>query len=492
MGRILREMAISQCRLPARAALLLLVGVLVSFEAKEGEFVAFIDEGAGEMALDAIREPLAAKEAQEEVEKKPPLACSIRKKQAETKLIEMENQLKALGVEMLTKRKKIRDLKTEAENGDADFAGRKKAKADYPAKFHRLLFKVKQKLLSRSPAVGMAKQMQATTDKLKHAVLMKTAMKWRLGNQTQAMEETIARLKIKATSVARRTKILKATLDKRTKSYEAKFRTEIEGLATAKKTLEMKMEVSEKKRQFGLNARRSELIHKTKVKKADMIMLQPKVDHYEDLAQDAQEQLADLQKRKAEKEGEMQAKISNIDKDLANEQADKDRIAKKQAAERQQKKHIMQLKSRGQKQEIGDEAEVEEKHVAKQNSIRQAEAVATLRARTLELKDAIKSLERGADIREAAIQYKMIKDKAQAERDGIGAIEAYKKSLSDKRSEKAKSAASNALDVIENLDSGGTDTNDLKKTLDQLKKDSKDATKGHDESDGSTDDDTEP
>merc|ERR1711907_685377 len=243
-----------------------------------------------------------------------------------------------------------------------------------------------------------------------------------------------------------------------------------------------KMEVSEKKRQFGLNARRSELIHKTKVKKADMIMLQPKVDHYEDLAQDAQEQLADLQKRRAEKEGEMQAKISNIDKDLANEQADK----------RQQKKHIMQLKSRGQKQEIGEEAEVEEKHVAKQNSIRQAEAVATLRARTLELKDAIKSLERGADIREAAIQYKMIKDKAQAERDGIAAIEAYKKSLSDKRSEKAKSAASNALDVIENLDSGGTDTNDLKKTLDQLKKDSKDATKGHDESDGSTDDDTEP
>merc|ERR1712023_295856 len=155
MGRILREMAISQCRLPARAALLL--RVLVSFEAKEGEFVAFIDEGAGEMALDAIREPPAAKEAQEEVEKKPPLACSIRKKQAETKLTEMENQLKALGVEMLTKRKKIRDLKTEAENGDADFAGRKKAKADYPAKYHRLLFKVKQKLLSRSPAVGVAK-----------------------------------------------------------------------------------------------------------------------------------------------------------------------------------------------------------------------------------------------------------------------------------------------------------------------------------------------
>merc|ERR1719460_1144330 len=469
------------CRLPARAVLLLLVGVLVSFEAKEGEYVALIDEGARETSFEAQRElSRAAPKQAGEAETKPPLACDVRKKQAEVKLADMQNKMQALGVKVLTTRKKTRDLKNAAENGDADFAGRKKAKEDYPAKYHRLLFKVKQKLLARSPAVGMAKELKKKTDLLKENVATKTALKYRLGNKTAELQDEITLLKAKAGRYAQRTQTLKATLDKRTKSYEGKFQAELQGLVMAKKNMEMKMEISEKKRQTGLNARKNELTHKTRSKKAELLFLQPKVDHYADLAVSAQKELTDLQKAKATKEGKAQEKLSRMDAELVSEQADKAVIAKKQAQERHQKQNIMNVKARGQMAEIGTEAEVEEKHVAKQDGIRKSQAVATLAARTEELRDSIKALERGAEVREASIQFKMIKDKATAERDGVAAIQAYKKSLDDKRSRKAKSAVGNALEEIENLDGATGNTDKLKKTLADLQTDSKEASKSSD------------
>merc|ERR1712072_838507 len=158
------------------------------------------------MSFEAQRElSRAAPKQPGEAETKPPVACNIRWKQAEVKLADMQNKMQALGVQVLTTRKNA------AENGDADFAGRKKAKEDYPAKYHRLLFKVKQKLLARSPAVGMAKELKKKTDLLKENVVMKTALKYRLGNKTSELQDEITLMKAKAARVAQRTKTLKAT-----------------------------------------------------------------------------------------------------------------------------------------------------------------------------------------------------------------------------------------------------------------------------------------
>jgi len=242
MGNLIEIMAISA--FPLRAALLLLVGILVTFEARE-DYVTLIDEaGTEEMSLST---QMAAKTSAN-VTLEQPLSCDIRREQAQNKVSQLENEMQRLGLEVLQAKKKGRELKEQAENGDADYAGRKKGKEDYPQKYHTLLFQVKQKLLARSPAVEMAAKLRTKVEYIKADLAHKKALKYKLGNETQVMNNNIEDLKMKSEHEAKRTGMLKATLDKRTRAYEGKFQAELRGLGYAKKSLEAKIELSEKKR----------------------------------------------------------------------------------------------------------------------------------------------------------------------------------------------------------------------------------------------------
>jgi len=141
--------------------------------------------------------------------------------------------------------------------------------------------------------------------------------------------------------------------------------------------------------------------------------------------------------------------------------------------ERAQKEHLLRLKARGEIKEVGSEAEVEEKHAAKQAAIRKQQGIMTLKARTEQLKDELKVLRQNADVKQASIRYSMVTDKAQAERDGLEAIAAYKRSLDKKAHGTVKQAVHTALEQLEDAIDSSAPPSSLKKTLKALQKESK-------------------
>merc|ERR1711934_1204471 len=191
-------------------------------------------------------------------------------------------------------------------NGDAFLRGRTKAKEEYPAKYHQLAFRVKQKELARSPAIHMAHEIKHKIRSTQKSIERYTARKEKFGNQTVALQAVITKLDGKAARAHEQTKTIKATLAKRTRSYENKYSAEVLDIKTSTKQLRRKLDISKKKRETGLQKMKNALMSKISTTKNAIALLEPRVRGYATRAEDAQRELTDLEKEKATKEGSLQ------------------------------------------------------------------------------------------------------------------------------------------------------------------------------------------
>jgi hypothetical protein len=457
-----------------KAVLVLLVGILVAFEASE-DSVRF-DEGVAGRTVGGPKSPLLGEGPA--VPQKP---CVDRRAELETKVKQSEQSLESLGLQVVKMQKETAQLRADTENGNAMAAGRKKAQKDFPERFHKLEFKVKQKSLARSPAVELTAKATKKTNELNRRIQEQSALLKQAQEQKPKLEVEVKNLKGENKLATDRSRQLNALLQKKTAKYEGNFESELRRLAIEKTQLTRMLEVNKKLQTSGLGARKALLTSEIAKSKNELMMLKPKVEFEEGRVKTAEEQLASQRATAEKKEDAARAQLREAEDRIGKEVTEKAQFERKAAEERATKKEIEAEKKRAALQEVKKEATVEEKHAAKNAAIRKQQAFQTLKARNEELQEEIQLVQKDSEIKLAAIRYKSIQDKAQAQKDGLKALAAYRKQKTDAANQKVKDVVEAASAQLAKASDGSKEkTKDLKNQLNQLR-DASEAAAGSDD-----------
>jgi hypothetical protein len=398
----------------------------------------------------------------------PPLSCPQRKAEAQLKLKQAELELNKIELSVVRAQKQAKLYATEAEDGTAQRRGVSKAQADYPDKYHKLKFRVQQKLLKRSPAAAMAKRSAEEVASLKAELQKTEAALEVLRKEAPALEEEVADLKSKNRLAAKRSAMLQKSLDRKTAAYKAKFEREIRTLGLKKGSMKMQIETSSKNREQGIQARTSELEHRIETKKTALNALEPQITNEQRRSKEAAEQLDQAQADGTKREAELRQRISELQAEASKENSVKAEEKAKYAKEVAIKKMIEEQKSRNVLDEVDAEANTESALAEKKAELEKKRAFEEMQAKNAALKDQLAFETNRGQLELKAIQFKLVKDKAAAEKEGLASLAAYRKQVSDARKAKVDDAIA---DMKEQLDLRDPAAEEAKKALleEQLK-----------------------
>lgn len=194
--------------------------------------------------------------------------------------------------------------------------------------------------------------------------------------------------------------------------------------------------------------------------------LMEKIEQQRKRLSNAEMQVSDTGKEESQRVKIVQGQLREKQAEASKEQSEKAAAKVQAEKERAEKQGLRDAKKEKLDKNLAKRTQVEVNHAIKQAAVRQQQRLQSLRAANEQLKDEISVTEKDAELKQQAISYKLVQDKAQAARDGQKAIEDYKQRQALKQSDQL----ANVVTKAENqLTAHHTDTKALKLQLQQLK-----------------------
>ena len=364
--------------------------------------------------------------------------CQMRQATIQLKVDDAEKKLDAEGLKYMRLVSGVKMYLSHIASGEADRHGVVQAKAAYPAKYHRLAYENAQRRLGRSPAKEMTEKIKIKVADGKKNIKKLNAQLDELKSQVSNTSSRVNVLSAKMTVVKDKIRENEQHLEIETQSHKQAFDLELKTLGDTNARRKHHMEKAEKARAAKIAKEQKALRVKVSAATAQLTRLQPELlvakSKATQMAKRREQVIASNKQKVALLSQSVKVATANVEKELAEKA--KNGIAS--AKERTTKNHLEREQKRISTGVLDEKSELQTKYEKKQESIRKSREMMTMKAKNAALHDEIKHVDQESALRVAQLKFERVQEKSQAAKDGLAAIEDYKKAKEKAQTDKEK------------------------------------------------------